>query len=186
MNNYIHYKVRYEITYPFLNFNGATVQVLEWISNCISHLAVLVIIYPCWDLSSPTLVKWAPGCQSISHSTKLRRSLNRVPNFCTSTLHHAVYQYTLMSKVAKYFHGLTTSILGSQITRFAKSWTKLHQASTDYFNNKRYKISESVSHWRGSFMQSLTSWAARLQNMWSEFLINLIFVTTMPWNQWWI
>ena len=26
-NNYIHYKVWDEITYPFLNFNGATVEV---------------------------------------------------------------------------------------------------------------------------------------------------------------
>ena len=30
---YIHYKLYDEITYPFLNFNGATVEVLEWISN---------------------------------------------------------------------------------------------------------------------------------------------------------
>ena len=27
MDNYIHYKVWDEITYPFLNFNGATVEV---------------------------------------------------------------------------------------------------------------------------------------------------------------
>ena len=27
MSNYIHYKRWYEITYPFLNFNGATVEV---------------------------------------------------------------------------------------------------------------------------------------------------------------
>ena len=27
INNYIHYKVWDEITYPFLNFNGATVEV---------------------------------------------------------------------------------------------------------------------------------------------------------------
>ena len=26
-----------EITYPFLNFNGATVEVKEWISNFILH-----------------------------------------------------------------------------------------------------------------------------------------------------
>ena len=26
-----------EITYPFLNFNGATVEVKEWISNFIPH-----------------------------------------------------------------------------------------------------------------------------------------------------
>ena len=27
ISNYIHYKVWYEIIYPFLNFNGATVEV---------------------------------------------------------------------------------------------------------------------------------------------------------------
>ena len=28
-----------EITNPFLNFNGATIEVLEWISNLISYIA---------------------------------------------------------------------------------------------------------------------------------------------------
>ena len=38
-----------EITYPFLNFNGATVEVYEWISNFIPHLTGCVIIDPWWD-----------------------------------------------------------------------------------------------------------------------------------------
>ena len=29
-NNYIYYKVWDEITYPFLNFNGATIEVSAW------------------------------------------------------------------------------------------------------------------------------------------------------------
>ena len=33
MNKKLHYKVWDEITYPFPNFNGATVYVWEWISN---------------------------------------------------------------------------------------------------------------------------------------------------------
>ena len=37
-----------EITYPFLNFNGATVEVLEWISNFIPHFTEHVITYKCW------------------------------------------------------------------------------------------------------------------------------------------
>ena len=49
ISNYIHYKVWYEITYPFLNFNGANVEVKEWISNSISHFTGCVITYPCWD-----------------------------------------------------------------------------------------------------------------------------------------
>ena len=35
ISNYIHYKVWDEITYPFPNFNGVTVEVWEWISNFI-------------------------------------------------------------------------------------------------------------------------------------------------------
>ena len=54
-------KVWDEITYPFLNFNGCTVEVLEWISDFISHLTEHVITYPCWDWSSTMLVKGAPG-----------------------------------------------------------------------------------------------------------------------------
>ena len=42
-------KVWDEITYPFLNFNGAAVEVLEWISNYIPHFIMDVITYPCWD-----------------------------------------------------------------------------------------------------------------------------------------
>ena len=38
-----------EITYPFPNFNGATVEVCGWLSNVIPHFIADVIIYPCWD-----------------------------------------------------------------------------------------------------------------------------------------
>ena len=33
-----------EITYPFPNFNGATVEVCEWMTNFILHLTEYVII----------------------------------------------------------------------------------------------------------------------------------------------
>ena len=45
--NYIHYEVWYGITYPFLNFDGAAIEVQEWITNFIPHLAGHVIPYPC-------------------------------------------------------------------------------------------------------------------------------------------
>ena len=48
ISNYIHHKVWDEITYPFLNFNGATVEVQVWISNFIPYFTGLVISYP-WD-----------------------------------------------------------------------------------------------------------------------------------------
>ena len=54
-------KVWDETTYPFLNFNGATVEVWEWISNFIPHIIMDVITYPCWDESLTMLVKGATG-----------------------------------------------------------------------------------------------------------------------------
>ena len=49
ISNCIHYNMWDEITYPFLNFNGATVEVEEWISNFILHFSGYVITHPCWD-----------------------------------------------------------------------------------------------------------------------------------------
>ena len=42
-------KVWEEIINPFLNINGSTVEVKEWISNYIPHNLMDVITYPCWD-----------------------------------------------------------------------------------------------------------------------------------------
>ena len=42
-------KVWDEITYPFQNYNGATVKVWEWKSHFIPHFIMDVIIYPCQD-----------------------------------------------------------------------------------------------------------------------------------------
>ena len=49
ISNYIHYIVSDEITYSFLNFNGTTVEVYEWVSNFIPHFIEHVITYPRWD-----------------------------------------------------------------------------------------------------------------------------------------
>ena len=49
ISNYIHYKVWGEIIYPFLNFNGVTIEVKEWIIDVIPHILMGVITYPCWD-----------------------------------------------------------------------------------------------------------------------------------------
>ena len=51
ISSYIHYKVWGEIIYPFLNFNGATVDVWEWISNFIRRFTGNVTSCPYWDLS---------------------------------------------------------------------------------------------------------------------------------------
>ena len=47
MNYYIHYKKWDEITCPFTNFNGATVEVWECISNFIPRTIMDVIAYSC-------------------------------------------------------------------------------------------------------------------------------------------
>ena len=40
-----------EITYIFPNFNGATVEVWEWISNMIQHIMMDAITNQCCDQS---------------------------------------------------------------------------------------------------------------------------------------
>ena len=44
-------KVWDKITYPFLNFNGYTVEVCDWICNFIPHIIMDVITYQCRGLS---------------------------------------------------------------------------------------------------------------------------------------
>ena len=46
-----------EITYPFPNFNGATVEIWEWMINFIPHYIMDVFTPPCWDLGWSKLVK---------------------------------------------------------------------------------------------------------------------------------
>ena len=45
ISNHIHYNVWDEITYPFPNFNGCTVEVWEWISNFIPHIGHGLLIH---------------------------------------------------------------------------------------------------------------------------------------------
>ena len=42
-------KVLDEITYPFPNVNGTTVEVWEWMNNFIPYFIVDVITYPYFD-----------------------------------------------------------------------------------------------------------------------------------------
>ena len=46
----------YEITYPFPDFNNATIQVWEWISVFIPYFTGYMIIHPCCDLSESMFV----------------------------------------------------------------------------------------------------------------------------------
>ena len=49
INKYIHDKVWDEITYPFQNFNSATVEVSKWIINFVPRISGHVIAYLCRD-----------------------------------------------------------------------------------------------------------------------------------------
>ena len=44
VSNYNHYKVWDEITYPSSNFNGAAVEVREWVSNFTTHLSIMWLL----------------------------------------------------------------------------------------------------------------------------------------------
>ena len=45
----MHYIVWDDVTYEFLNFNSATVEVWECISNFISHFTYYMITDPRWN-----------------------------------------------------------------------------------------------------------------------------------------
>ena len=49
--NYIHYKEWDQITYLFLNFNGAGIGVVEWMSNFTQHFDMRMFIHSWWDES---------------------------------------------------------------------------------------------------------------------------------------
>ena len=56
-----------EITYPFPNLNGCTVEVWEWIGIFIPHFIMDVITYPYWDLKLSYVCKGAPGHRRVEH-----------------------------------------------------------------------------------------------------------------------
>ena len=49
VSNHIHYTAWEEITCPFPNLNGCTVQFWHWISDFIPHFTGHMITCPCWN-----------------------------------------------------------------------------------------------------------------------------------------
>ena len=49
------------MTYLFLNFSSANIEVWEWISNIILHFTGYVITYPCWIKAKPCYWKLGGG-----------------------------------------------------------------------------------------------------------------------------
>ena len=71
ISNYINYKVWDEITYPFPNFNGVTVEVWEWKSNFIAHFPAHMITYPCkshWLQPQPGCTRFLSLQLSLIHT----------------------------------------------------------------------------------------------------------------------
>ena len=65
-------KVLDEITYLFLNFNGATVEVKVWIVISSSMLPGMWLLIHAVIKSETMLVKWAPGINhQSSHNDKI-------------------------------------------------------------------------------------------------------------------
>ena len=54
-----------EITYPFPNFNGCTIEVQTWISNFIPHLIMDVIAYPSFPALNTKTLTWWIGLNDI-------------------------------------------------------------------------------------------------------------------------
>ena len=67
-SNYIHYKIWDEITDPFLNFNGATVKILERISNSFSNFTGQVITYPIMGLKLNHISKRVSGIEMKAYT----------------------------------------------------------------------------------------------------------------------
>ena len=82
MSNCMLCKVWGELTYPFPNFNGWTVEVWKWISKFISHLLMDVITYPCSNTDHTYVAEqWGTCCGSCNPcgwppDTRTSRSLD--------------------------------------------------------------------------------------------------------------
>ena len=73
------YKEWDEITYPVTNFNGATCEVWEWLSNFIPHFNVHVITHPCMLLLIYAGIYINPSCADLRSSPKIKNK----GKFCT-------------------------------------------------------------------------------------------------------
>ena len=65
ITNHISGQVWDEITYPFPNFNAATVEVWEWISTFTPHFILSVITYPCLNLKLNHVSKKGPSALTM-------------------------------------------------------------------------------------------------------------------------
>ena len=79
-SNNIHYK----IIDSFPNFNGANVEVWEWMSNSIPHFTEHTTTYPCWDYSESMLVQ---GPLAVVY----QRNLSEIKAWISNHTHSSLY-----------------------------------------------------------------------------------------------
>ena len=93
MNNYIHYKVWGEITYPFPNFSDATIEGWEWLSNFISHLNGHVILATL-GLKLIHVSKRSPWKLVVEKACTVNGDSHQYFKYCYVTNHVPFYWHT--------------------------------------------------------------------------------------------
>ena len=142
ISKYIHHKVWDEITYPFPNFNGCTVEVWGWISNFITHFIGHMIAYPCWNSIDPFI------------------NLGEIDRYLTTTKHNKARTVNII--YGMYFMSMRNLIVTGfhdQMETFPRYWP---------FVRGIHRLSVNSPHkcqWRGALMFSLIySWMNGLAN----------------------
>ena len=106
----------HEITYPFPNFNGATVEVWEWINIFILHFTEHVFTYPCWNSSQCMLAK---GAQN-----NYWNDIIRTVNTCCIYLYLYLLRVTIyfFLGIIKYYLRFNSYIKGSYLPIVSATW----------------------------------------------------------------
>ena len=113
ISNYTHYKVLDEITCPFPNFNGVTVEVWEWTSNSIPHF---------------TGIARHRGFASLTHS----KSQSRI--VVTSAAAHGRIVKTV-KKVTTYMVG---TVKRQNTSSSERSWRKIAETRQSLFRKSAW------------------------------------------------
>ena len=146
-----------EISYPFLNFNGCAVEVMEWIINFIAHFIMDIIAYPCWDQSQSMLVKGATDikphncrashwpcphncCVPNKHCTTLYINYTANQLFGTFVLVKQFHWKTLFCipmqpLIAACFHICRNVFIGNEVMYWAHTNHAIIQISDGYRGN---------------------------------------------------
>ena len=102
ISNHTPSKVWNKITYPFPNFNGATIEVWEWMNNFIPYFIRDAITYPCWGESQNHVSKIFPGLNDkidVLFAHKQLAKMFYIDAFVTHTTW--IYHWTFRTSLCK-------------------------------------------------------------------------------------